>query len=65
VYRAELEANLDLNPALAELMFARHLMNKLEAHVFALREEDAMKVLISHTLSSLSFSLSVSLMNYS
>jgi hypothetical protein len=43
VYRAELEANLDLNPALAELMFARHLMNKLESHVFALKEEGAMK----------------------
>ena len=43
MYRAELDANLDLNPALAELMFARHLMNKLESHVFALKEEDAMK----------------------
>ena len=37
------DANLDLNPALAELMFARHVMNKLESHVFALKEEDAMK----------------------
>ena len=43
IYRAELEANMDLNPALAELMFARHLMNRLESHVFALREEDAIK----------------------
>ncbi len=36
-YRAELDANLDLNPALSELMFARHVMNKLESSVFALR----------------------------
>ena len=32
-YRAELEKNADLNPALAELMFARHVMNKLESQV--------------------------------
>ena len=37
MYRGELDANLDLNPALAELMFTRHIMNKLEASVFALK----------------------------
>jgi chromosome segregation ATPase len=43
IYRSELDANIDLNPALAELMFARFLMHKLEAQIFALKELDATK----------------------
>ena len=32
-YRVELKLTPDLNPALPELMFARHIMNKLESQV--------------------------------
>mmetsp|Transcript_17576 Transcript_17576/g.20725 ORF Transcript_17576/g.20725 Transcript_17576/m.20725 type:complete len:1088 (-) Transcript_17576:221-3484(-) len=43
IYRSELDSNIDLNPALAELMFARFIMHKLEAQIFTLQEQDATK----------------------